>query len=456
MLYFEDVHFSKGIPAAASILRIRDYPLHAHENIMEIVLVLQGTLSVMVSFERFKLKAGDYIVINAEDSHQMTGDAENITALLSFDLIALEPACKYATTVVFACESFDLAKYKKQEVLLREKLFSILHFIIAEKSYNTGDFCATVEELISLLIKEYAMESYYNRNSFVSAGKKEIYYRILKHLRENYSKKNPQEIISRKESYSKSYLSHLFKEVSSSSFADVLGYVRIAKSEPLILGTGLSISEISEKCGFSDVKYYNKTFLTWFGQPPFEYRRTFQRDISKPADYTRLSREDTDALLSRHGEWNYQGSDYQISINPLSLKTVGTKHDILKTVEQPRGYSPEFVWKKEFENNNCVLLPADLLLHSNGKSLTESVRPYIQNKIKPCICFNYDIMTKTECKMAARKWKSTLLKYLLPAGMEEVEFWITYSDISNIEKVNSLTFEIKKILGPEVRTILTP
>ena len=119
MLYFENVYFSKGIPAAANILRIRDYPLHAHENIMEIVLVLRGTLSVMVSFERFKLKAGDYIVINSEDSHQMTGDAENITALLSFDLLALEPACRYATTVVFACESFDLAKYKKQETLLQ-------------------------------------------------------------------------------------------------------------------------------------------------------------------------------------------------------------------------------------------------------------------------------------------------------------------------------------------------
>ena len=40
-----------------------------------------------------------------------------------------------------------------------------------------------------------------------------------------------------------------------------------------------SIAEIAEECGFTDASYFAKTFKSYFGETPKEYRNRFKEDF---------------------------------------------------------------------------------------------------------------------------------------------------------------------------------
>ena len=64
------------------------------------------------------------------------------------------------------------------------------------------------------------MIKYYNRKWNAPFSKIEKYYVIMGYIFKYYSMRNIREYISQNEFYSKSYITHLFKEVGASSFKD--------------------------------------------------------------------------------------------------------------------------------------------------------------------------------------------------------------------------------------------
>jgi hypothetical protein len=80
------IGFAPGTRVRADVHAVRRTNLHAHSNALEIVYVLHGALHVVVSSEAFDLDAGDYAVLNRSDPHLLEGSADNVTAVLHFDL----------------------------------------------------------------------------------------------------------------------------------------------------------------------------------------------------------------------------------------------------------------------------------------------------------------------------------------------------------------------------------
>ncbi|MBQ3023622.1 MAG: helix-turn-helix transcriptional regulator [Clostridia bacterium] len=70
--------------------------------------------------------------------------------------------------------------------------------------------------------------------------------------------------------FSKFYFSKLFKEHTKITVFDYLRNVRCEEARRLIETTKLSITEISEKCGFEDIAYFTKVFKK---KPGFSHRR---------------------------------------------------------------------------------------------------------------------------------------------------------------------------------------
>ena len=99
------------------------------------------------------------------------------------------------------------------------------------------------------------------------------------------SKKNPPKIFSAKyddkitlddianaAGFSKFYFSKLFKEHTKITVFDYLRNVRCEEARRLIETTKLSITEISEKCGFEDIAYFTKVFKKETGILPSQVR----------------------------------------------------------------------------------------------------------------------------------------------------------------------------------------
>lgn len=71
---------------------------------------------------------------------------------------------------------------------------------------------------------------------------------------------------------SRSYFSQCFKRFFGISFGEVLRNLRIETAKQLLLSSQFTISEIANKIGFDDHKYFSRTFKTQLGVYPTEYR----------------------------------------------------------------------------------------------------------------------------------------------------------------------------------------
>lgn len=64
------------------------------------------------------------------------------------------------------------------------------------------------------------------------------------------------------------YLGKLFKVNTGLTFKEYLNRIRINNAERLLSGSGLTVKEAAERCGFDDLSYFSKVFKELKGYPP--------------------------------------------------------------------------------------------------------------------------------------------------------------------------------------------
>ncbi|MDU6764087.1 MAG: helix-turn-helix transcriptional regulator, partial [Staphylococcus sp.] len=95
---------------------------------------------------------------------------------------------------------------------------------------------------------------------------------VLDYINENIEKKLTLKDVSSNLFTSKSNLSSQFTQLLNISFKTYVDTLKIANSFELLLKTNDTISLISEKVGFSNASSYSKTFKSYMGMTPNEYR----------------------------------------------------------------------------------------------------------------------------------------------------------------------------------------
>lgn len=78
---------------------------------------------------------------------------------------------------------------------------------------------------------------------------------------------------------SREYISRKFKQVMNENVSDYVTRVRIERAKALLASPQLRISQVSEKCGFQDEKYFSKVFKKQTGCSPGEYRKQIQERV---------------------------------------------------------------------------------------------------------------------------------------------------------------------------------
>lgn len=89
----------------------------------------------------------------------------------------------------------------------------------------------------------------------------------------NYAGDISLEHVAKNVHLSSAYLSELFKKETGMSFVDYKTIVRIEHAKRLLDSTAGNISDISEKVGYSDPKYFSKLFKRITGKTVYEYRK---------------------------------------------------------------------------------------------------------------------------------------------------------------------------------------
>lgn len=158
---------------------------------------------------------------------------------------------------------------------------SLVYAEIPEAFQNsvTGIFCeayrersgamdvATVSHLIHLIQK-------YSINSIASASG--ALGEALDFINKNIFKPITIDEICREAHISKYYFCRRFKDSLGMTVMDYILKTRIVLAKQMLEKESLSISEISDRCGFSSVSYFCRVFKESTGVSPLKYRKSFE------------------------------------------------------------------------------------------------------------------------------------------------------------------------------------
>lgn len=158
----------------------------------------------------------------------------------------------------------------------QKKMKSILDTMMAEQRSRKKDFWISAK----LLLGEILLLT--NRSSQHMAGmtKKRIeppmnpkILEAAKYIQSNFHNKLTLSDVASRLFINPSYLCRLFKQEMGFTFVEYVNYVRIETAKETIRKEEYSIAEIAELCGFENDSTFSRTFKTFTGISPSQYRK---------------------------------------------------------------------------------------------------------------------------------------------------------------------------------------
>ena len=166
-------------------------------------------------------------------------------------------------------EALEIFIFAMKNMNLQKNMDNLYEQII--QNYH---ICTDVDEIFDML-RNYFM--HYIR--LVEKEKEKVEMKPIrdakKYISENYARQLKLEYMGAMAGFNSSYFSALFKKETGKNFSEYLIEVRIQKAKELLIEKDLSIPEIAERVGYSDIKYFNKIFKKETDLTPSEFRKMY-------------------------------------------------------------------------------------------------------------------------------------------------------------------------------------
>lgn len=98
-----------------------------------------------------------------------------------------------------------------------------------------------------------------------------------KYIIDNYNNNLKFEELAEKLGFNYAYFSTLFKKETGQTLTEYVLQIRIQKAKNLLLNSEVSIMEVAESVGYSDLKYFGKQFKKVTNLSPKEYKKLFMQ-----------------------------------------------------------------------------------------------------------------------------------------------------------------------------------
>lgn len=259
-----------------SISRERPHYSSGH---LEIIYCLQGNPSIHISHEDISLEEGDIISCDSNDIRMLTCDKENLLASFYFDLTHPAFRNEELKDTFFICDKNILDKNRRTKLKpLKLLLLTMLYFhCFPHERANIDKILTDLSvKVMDLVYDEFHFFHCINGDIEYSPEIKNRIERILLYINRHFHEKITIQKLSAHEHISANYLSHLVKKTTFLGLPGIVNYYRIYYSELLLLTTHKNISQIAYETGFSDPKFYFKTFKRWYHQTPYQHRKKLE------------------------------------------------------------------------------------------------------------------------------------------------------------------------------------
>lgn len=249
---------------------------HFHMEI-ELVYVLEGTLIVYLTDEKYVLDKEKVLLINTNKKHSYTVEEETLLCKVSIDYFMIAKALN-KDFVMFWCNS--VINQDKQY----EELCSILNQMIREYAVNrekeSFHMMSLSYGLLACLTKNFLIQS----EGILSDNEDERVGRILQYIHNHYKRSITLSELANQFYMSDSSFSRYFKKLMGINFVDYVNQVRLHYAIEALLYTNQPITNISMDCGFSNPSAFNKIFKEAFQISPTSYKKLMRNKIRNKKD----------------------------------------------------------------------------------------------------------------------------------------------------------------------------
>ena len=261
-------------------------PVHSHKHkFIEMSYVYSGKINEIVNGTPITLKKGDLIILDTNVIHSVdiTGfndimlnflinkeyfnnsffnqlDSENIMA--DFLLHALYESHKYNTYLIFNTEENEF---------IHNIICKLAQELIVPNLNSTAitDSCLII--LFSELLRIYESQKITKDNNNLPKQTK-LSIDIANYIYLNYETTT---LASAAEHFhfTPNYFSNIVKKYTGKNFKDLILDEKLKKTSYLLRNTNLTIEEIMEKAGISNIQFFYKKFKEHFHVTPHKYRK---------------------------------------------------------------------------------------------------------------------------------------------------------------------------------------
>ena len=155
------------------------------------------------------------------------------------------------------------------------KMHLLFHQLIDSSrtpSAYSADIC---QGFLDIILFEIAGEQLANSDMVTGVSRQATVDNIIEWIRLNASEINSVLDVARYFGYNSEYLTTMVKSVSGKTIVEHINKSRIDQAKEMLRTTEAKLSEIAERCGFDDEKYFSRVFKKYCDISPGKFRNAY-------------------------------------------------------------------------------------------------------------------------------------------------------------------------------------
>ncbi|MCL4514747.1 MAG: AraC family transcriptional regulator [Firmicutes bacterium] len=260
--------------------------LHWH-NYLQIGLCIRGNGKFRFSNKEYPVTRGDVFICSNFESHvalsELPDSTTYIFAAFLPDLIA-SPGSRAFDFEYLSPFWYDIKTfYNKIDHLTVTAQLIGQRMVEMKKIWEDRGIGykhlidANLKQILGLLIRHYGTADP-NYSAFKITNRIKM-QPALNYIHQHFMKNITLEEVSSIVHMSESRFRHFFKEVTYIGFKEYITYLRINEAKKLLLTTDMSISEIGNNIGLSNIYQFYKQFEKYISMTPAKYRKYYRDNI---------------------------------------------------------------------------------------------------------------------------------------------------------------------------------
>lgn len=270
----EIVQFPGSLPVNLFLHRLGDSSRHWHRS-LEILMVLSGEVDLAVDLDRFRMRAGDVVLVNSNLPHELHSP-DAVLIALQIDPILFRTTEALPDDITFRCNSVlegDDERYSQ----LRQAIAALVRNNTYRDSgtdyRNIGLWYYLASKLMTYF-KTDVQEALRQKRRHAARMTAIVDY-IDQHYRENFGLADLAEAMG----LSVPYLSSFFSKYMGVNFIQYYTDIKLTHAVRELLISDDSIETVAMNHGFPEPHAFVRAFKRKYGELPSVYRRTHRGEL---------------------------------------------------------------------------------------------------------------------------------------------------------------------------------